>query len=327
MPTRDLIVIGASAGGVEALKQLVTTLPVDLQAAVFIVLHISPHATSVLPAIITRAGNLLATHPKDGDHFERGHIYIAPPNHHLIIKPHHIKLTQGPKENGHRPSVDVLFRTAARVYRNRVIALVLSGALDDGSAGILKIKDKGGVAIAQNPDEALYRGMPENAIATGKVDYIASINEIAPLLVRLMQEPIAEENTDMSDEPDVAELDANGRLIHELGGTASTYSCPDCGGVLMEYKDDGFVRFRCQVGHAYSAETMLAEQNDAIEEALWVALRTLEENATLSRRMADRAQTNGYADMHARYMERIQDIESRAALLRHVLLNDKQSRR
>jgi two-component system chemotaxis response regulator CheB len=162
----DLIVIGTSAGGVEALRELVRELPAELSAAILIVIHIPTHGKSVMPMILNRAGRLLAVHPQDGQPIQPGQIYVAPTNHHLLVKENAIHLTPGPKENGHRPAIDPLFRTAARYYGPRVVGVILSGALDDGTAGLLAIKQRGGVAVVQDPEEALYDAMPLSAIAT-----------------------------------------------------------------------------------------------------------------------------------------------------------------
>src|SRR5207244_2427388 len=164
MPGRDIIVVGASAGGVEALATLVRGLPADLPAAVFVVLHVPPHGTSVLPQILTRAGRLPAKHAVDGEAIQAGRIYVAPPDHHLLVKPGYVRVAHGPRENGHRPAVDALFRTAARTYGHRVAGVVLTGVLDDGTAGLIAVKLRGGAALVQHPDDALYDGMPRSAL-------------------------------------------------------------------------------------------------------------------------------------------------------------------
>lgn len=320
MAARDIIVIGGSAGGVEALKELAAQLSPQLNATIFIVIHISPHSQSVMPQILSRAGVFPAQHPTNNQHIQPGNIYVAPPNHHLLVIPDRVQLTQGPKENGHRPSVDVLFRTAARAYGARVIGVVLTGALDDGSSGIVFIKEMGGVVIAQDPDDALYSGMPQSAIQTGKVDHIVRLNQIAPLLLKLTQEQIPQEQIPMEDKPDISELENGKHMLHEPGGTPSTYVCPDCGGVMMEYQDGEMFRFRCQVGHGYSAESMLMKQTESVEDAIWMALRTLEENASLNQRLAERAGANAHTETQSRFIEKIRETEQRAAVLRRLLL-------
>src|SRR5215207_239744 len=189
MSGHDIIVVGASAGGVEALSQLVASLPPDLPASVFIVLHIPAEGTSVLPRILNRAGPLPAIHPLDGQVIEKGHVYIAPPDHHLLIKQGYVELTRGPRDNGHRPSVDPLFRSAARAYGRRVVGVVLTGALDDGTAGLLAVGMRGGICVVQDPQDALYAGMPQSAIDNVEVDHVVPLAEMGELLMQLAQTP------------------------------------------------------------------------------------------------------------------------------------------
>ena len=192
MPGHDIIVIGASAGGVEALSQLVRSLPADLPASIFVVLHIAAHSTSVLPIILNRRGSLPASHPQDGEEILAGHIYVAPPDQHLLVKRGHIQIAHDPKENRYRPAVDSLFSTAAQVYNRRVVGVILSGALDDGTEGLLVVKQRGGVAIVQDPEEALYDGMPRSAIKKVEVDHILPLSAIVEVLVKLAYEEVEE---------------------------------------------------------------------------------------------------------------------------------------
>lgn len=320
-----IIVVGASAGGVEALSQLVAGLPPDLPAAVFVVLHISPGGTSTLPQILSRAGALEAIHPKDKEVIQRGRIYIAPPDHHLLVKPGHIHLARGPRENNHRPAIDPLFRTAARAYGSQVIGVVLSGVLDDGTAGLLAVKIRGGIAIVQDPNEALYSDMPRNAIENVEVDQILPVSEIAEVLVCLAQKPVTEEvatvSSQMAMESDMAELEETALQSIERPGIPSGYSCPECGGVLWELNEGNLLRFRCRTGHAFSVETLLAEQSEALEESLWIALRALEESAALSQRLAERARQRNYELVATRYEEQVLSTKQRAEIVRQVLLN------
>src|SRR5262245_27288904 len=181
MPGHDIIVVGASAGGVEALTQLVRALPADLPASVFVVLHVPAQSPSVLPTILSRVSPLPAVHPEDGEAIQPGRIYVAPPDRHLLVKRGHVRLARGPRENSNRPAVDPLFRTAGRAYGRRVVGVVLSGVLDDGTAGLAAVKMRGGVAVVQGPDEALYPGMPRNAAENVAVDYCLPVGQIAAL--------------------------------------------------------------------------------------------------------------------------------------------------
>ncbi len=189
----DVIVVGASAGGVEALRGLVGSLPIDLPAAVFLVLHIPAQSPSLLPEILSRSGPLRALHPTNGEVIQHGLIYVAPPDHHLLLEDGFVRVVRGPRENRHRPAIDPLFRSAARAYGSRVVGVILTGSLDDGTAGLLAIKRRGGVAIVQDPDDALYSSMPRSALAHVDVDHVLVLSEIGPVLARLTREQAAVE--------------------------------------------------------------------------------------------------------------------------------------
>ena len=184
MAHRDVVVVGASAGGVEALSQLVSRLPGNLPAAVLITMHVASHATSILPSILERAGSLPCAHAVDGTPILKRRVYVAPPNRHLLMRLGRVALSLGPKENGSRPAVDAMFRAAAREYGRRVVGVVLSGTLDDGTAGLAAIRALGGLCLAQKPDTAMYRGMPQSAISAGVVDAVLDIPAIAALIAR-----------------------------------------------------------------------------------------------------------------------------------------------
>src|SRR4051812_33241997 len=189
MQSHDIIVIGASAGGVETLKQLVAGLPAELPAAVFVVLHVTPNGPGYLPRILEKAGPLPVCSPKDGDGIANGRIYVAPPDHHMLVEPGRLRVVRGPKENRHRPAVDPLFRSAAWAYGPRVIGVVLSGTLDDGAAGLWAIKSCGGVAVVQDPEDALFGEMPASALACVDADHVAPLEEIPLLLAELVRSP------------------------------------------------------------------------------------------------------------------------------------------
>src|SRR5262245_23531633 len=325
MPGRDIIVIGASAGGVEALGNLVRRFPADLPAAVFVVLHVPPQGTSVLPQILTRAGPLPAKHALDNEPIQAGHIYVAPPDYHLVVKRVHVRVAHGPRENGHRPAVDALFRTAARAFGHRVSAVVLSGVLDDGTAGLIAVKMRGGATLVQDPAEALYDGMPRNALDNVAVDVCASVADLAAELTKLATQPLPSAaepppSQEMKQEADMAELDLEALQRDHRPGTPSGFGCPDCGGSLFELREGDLVRFRCRVGHAWSPDSLLARQSERLEEAFWTALRALEEKAALSRRMCQRSLERGHDRAAAVFEEQAQEAEQQAALIRDVLL-------
>jgi two-component system chemotaxis response regulator CheB len=225
-----------------------------------------------------------------------GQVYIAPPDFHLIVHDGHFALSRGPRENGHRPAADVLFRTAARSLGSRVVGVVLSGALDDGTAGLAAIRERGGVTVVQDPAEATYPAMPASAKAHVPVDHVVTTKEMASLLVRLCTEEVEATAPNASSllrkEAAVAAFD-NGEPGPEPAGSPAGFSCPDCNGVLYEIRAGDLFRYRCRVGHAWSAESLLAQQSLALESALWMALRSLEEKAELSRQLAERASARG----------------------------------
>ena len=326
MPGRDIIVIGASAGGVQALMELARGLPEDLPAAVFVVVHTSPISPGILPHIISRAGSLPAAHASDGDAVRHGRIYVAPPDHHLLIKNGTMRVVRGPKENGFRPAVDPLFRTAARVAGPRAIGVVLSGGLDDGTEGLALIKEYGGVAVVQDPDEAPFPSMPASAVAYVQVDHVLPVAEIPAVLARLAREPLPVGALAMKptngEEQDVAEIGDASLVTRDLPGPPTAFTCPECGGALWELRQGKLLRFRCHVGHSYTAEGLVAEQTRDLESALWTALRALEEHAGLRRRMAKRARTGSYPAVADEYEKQAQQAEARAGVIRQVLMAD-----
>ncbi|WP_026731983.1 chemotaxis protein CheB [Fischerella sp. PCC 9605] len=326
MPGHDIIVVGASAGGVEALTYLAKNLPPNIKAAIIIVLHVPAHSTSVLPRILNRAGSLPVSHARDGEAIVQGRVYVAPPNYHLLLKPGYISLSRGPTENSHRPAIDPLFRTAARAYGRRVVGVVLTGVLDDGTAGLKAVKMRRGVAIVQHPQDAMYAGMPRSAIENvDEIDYVLPLAEIPAVLLQLADTPVEgdAENPvpeEMEYESDMAELDMQALNSDNKPGQPSTFACPACGGTLWEFHEGDLLRFRCRTGHAFSSESLLAEQSDALEDALWSALRALEEKSSLARRMAKRMRDRHQNLSVQRLEQEAQDCEQRAEVIREVLL-------
>jgi two-component system chemotaxis response regulator CheB len=319
---RDLIVIGASAGGVQALQELVSQLPPELPASVLVVLHLMSAGTSVLDSILGRAGDLPATQARDGERLERGHIYCAPPDFHMLLRGPQIHLSAGPRENGHRPAIDPLFRSAARAYGPRVIGVVLTGTLDDGTDGLRLIKESGGATVVQDPDDAAYRGMPESAIEFVGPDRVVPLAELGATLFELIDAPLEPPPTNGVEDPtrqpiDLVEVEY-GREDPE--GDPTLLTCPDCGGVMLERDEGGLVRFACQVGHAYSPESLDEEQGEALESALWTAIRSLDERADLLRRMARRADRHGAEPTVDRLSHKADIATGHAEEIRNTLL-------
>jgi two-component system chemotaxis response regulator CheB len=324
MPLQDIVVIGASAGGVEALTALVAGLPEGFPAAVFVVLHVPPDAPSVLPRILSRAGVLPAAHAIDGEPIRRGRIYVAPPDMHILLKWGAVAVVNGPRENRHRPAIDPLFRSAARVYGSRAVGVLLSGSGDDGVSGLRAIKERGGVAVVQDPLDAQHGEMPRAALEFAPVDHQVAADEMAALLDRLVREPAASpvarvavqlEKEALTDEVDLKTIEDEDKV-----GSSSAYSCPDCGGVLWELDQDDFLRFRCRVGHTYSAHALGDEQHEVLEKGLWAAFRALEENAAFARRLSLRARHAGHTGVAERFMARAEEASANAQSIREMIL-------
>jgi two-component system, chemotaxis family, protein-glutamate methylesterase/glutaminase len=321
----DIVVIGASSGGVEALVRLFGGLPEDLPAAVFVVVHFPQGAPSVLPSILNRAGPLKAVNPEDGDPIKSGRAYVAPPNFHLLVEDGKVRLGRGPRENRHRPAVDPLFRSAALAYGPRVVSVILTGARDDGSAGLLAVKSRGGIAVVQDPDDALFPGMPESALQYADVDHCIPLDKIAPLLDRVTREEAKEEGEypvpdDMELESKLAGLDPTTIDSDERPGEISGFTCPECSGPLYEIQEGQLVRFRCRVGHAHTADSMLDEKAETLENALYVALNTLEESAVMAERLAGRSRGLEQGHAAGRFEERARNVREQAAVIRRVLI-------
>jgi two-component system chemotaxis response regulator CheB len=321
MAHRDIVVIGASAGGIDAIARILSAAPHDLRAAILIVVHISATGPGVLPMILNRAGQLPVKFAKDGEPIAPGRVYVAPPDYHLLVFRQRIQIAHGPKENGFRPAVDPLFRTAAYNFGARVVGVVLSGGMDDGTDGLAIIKENGGIAIAQDPTEAPFDGMPSSAIRNVAVDHIATVAQIPGFLVRYAAEVLSKEaamppNTEFKD---AAAHGDHGLREHKMNGNPSPLTCPECGGTLWETQNGNRLRYQCHVGHAYNADSLLSERDRELEQALWSAVRTMEEAAALRRRMAGLARTAPWGQVAPPYAQQAAEMEQRAQILRRVL--------
>ncbi len=345
--TRDLILIGGSAGSITALREIVAHLPAALPAAVLVVVHQAQTSPGMLPHILDNVGPLPVRHAVDGEIIEKGRVYVAPPDRHLLIEPGQyddprlwIRLALGPKENHCRPAIDPMFRTAAQAGGRRVIGVVLSGLLNDGSLGLIRIKQHGGIAIVQDPQDAESHDMPASAIRHAQIDYVCKATEIADVLTRLVREPIPvaaandlyggslmsnpnEEDTTQGagDVVDVTERGDHGLTRGTMPGVASGLTCPACGGSVWEMQDS-LLHYRCHVGHRYTADTMASEQESVLESTLWAAMRMFEENASLHLRMAAKAEAANLPDMAARFNERARECERSTDVIRQLLLGE-----
>ena len=317
-----LVVVGASAGGVEALQRLIGGLPSDLAAAVLVVLHVPPTGTSVLPQILSRAGALPVAHARDGQVLEAAHVLVAPPDYHLRVRDGHVELDRGPRENAHRPAVDPLFRTAARAYGVDAVGVILSGARDDGTLGLAAIKQAGGTTIVQDPEEALYTGMPTSAIARVGPDHVMSVQDIAALIADLAPDDGGHGGGNPGEGGDVEPNNPQPELSRpgnpSRGEVVSGYTCPECNGTLWEVQEGNFVKLRCRVGHSYTEATYVAAKAEALESALWTALQTLQEKADFAHRLAERFRPNQPLAAR-RYEEQQANLLEQAAHVRRAL--------
>ncbi|WP_027483801.1 chemotaxis protein CheB [Deinococcus pimensis] len=329
MSTAPVVTIGGSAGALEPLVALVAHLPADLPAAVLVVVHVSPDHPSHLPDILSRSGPLPARHARHGDLVEAGRIYVAPPDHHLLLAHDHLRLSRGPKENRSRPSIDVLMRSAAYTRGADVIGVLLSGMLDDGTSGLWTVKRAGGQALVQHPEDAAFPSMPLSAIRAVSVDAILPTGKLAPELTRLVTTPPhPRKRSDMNDE-DRRRLElevgiADGGNAFESGlldhGTPSTFTCPECHGVLVGVREGPVTRFRCHTGHAYTAQTLLSELRGSIEAGLWNAVRALDEDVMLLEHLGRHFEEADQPELARAYREEAREAKERARGVRQSAL-------
>jgi two-component system chemotaxis response regulator CheB len=322
---RDLVVVGASAGGVEALKGLVRRLPADLPATVLVGLHLPAAARSYLPEILGRAGRLRVVQAADDLALEPGMVVTARPDAHLVVVNDRVVLGHGARENGARPSHDVMLRAAAVARGRRTVGVVLTGLLDDGAAGLAAVDRLGGACLVQDPSDAEFPSMPRAALRAVPTATSVPLAALAQEVVRAVTEPLPPEDQP-PEEPtqDLAELrSALGGPPAMSGehpvGVPSAYACPDCHGVLNTVPDPQVLRFRCRTGHAWTAESLVAQQDDDVEDALWTALRVLEERGEMSRRLADNAEQGRREWSTEHFRRRADEADRSAELLRSVL--------
>jgi len=302
-----IVAIGASAGGVESLRRLVRELPRDLPAAVAVVLHLAPTSRSLLAQILSRSGPLPAHQASDKCVLEDGHVYVAMPDHHLIVEDHHLRVSRGATENGVRPAVDPLFRSAAAAFGRRVVGVVLSGSLDDGTAGLFDIKRRGGWTMVQDPAEALYPGMPISAIEHVAVDVVADSSSLGHHIVAALNGELPAVAAQTSALPEANDVRPSGM------------SCPDCSGQLWEMHAGDQVRYRCRVGHEWTGMALIDGQERALENALWAAARIVSERIQLTRKMLERASARSHHHVEHLLRNRLAELEDQDERLREAL--------
>ncbi|HWB79744.1 MAG TPA: chemotaxis protein CheB [Nannocystaceae bacterium] len=317
---RDIVVLGASGGGVEALTRLLGSLPVDLRAAVFVVLHVSPGAPPVLAKVLARATKLPVRTATDGEPIVAGTVLVAPPDRHLMLTADHVVLDGGPTQNRVRPAIDALFRSAAVCLGARVIGAVLTGSLSDGSAGLAAIKRCGGLAIVQEPADAAFPDMPRNAIDADSPDLVLPLAEIARHIAAAVGQRAAVVPTPIELQLEAAPGLRTGASVetNDRIGRRAALTCPDCGGPLWRL-DGEPVRYRCQIGHAYAEEVLLAAKTEGAVQALQIAVRTLEERAHLLATMAEQDRLAARTLTGAQLMTRQAELLDAARTLRELL--------
>jgi two-component system chemotaxis response regulator CheB len=326
MAERDIIVVGGSAGGVEATRALVRGLPHDLAAAVFVVIHVPAYGPSSLPAVLQSAGPLEARHACDGETIRSGRIYVAPPDHHLLVETGQVVVRRGPKENRFRPSIDALFRSAAYVYGPRVIGVLLSGVLDDGVSGLWTIKRLGGVTVVQEPASAAHPEMPRSAIEQVGIDHVCPADRLGALLATLSGEPVAapvqvadEELRRLRAEVDIAASSGAFDKGIFTWGDMTPFTCPECHGALVRLAEGTLLRFRCRTGHAFTPSALLAGITDAVEATLWQSMRALDEQTLMLEHMALHFRHTDRQDVAMLFESRAESSKARAQIVHDSL--------
>lgn len=324
---RDIVVIGASAGGVEALLALVTTLPADFPAPIFVVQHIGADSPSVLPQLLSAVSALPAKHPQDGELIQPGIIYVARPDHHLLLEDDHILVTRGPKENRFRPAIDALFRSAAYTYGPRVIGIVLTGYLNDGTSGLWWVQRLGGLAVVQDPHDAQMPDMPANALEYVAADHVVPLRELTALLVRLVIEPAPARRRVSQDELALLKIEitiAKHDNAFEMGiidrGQLTPFTCPDCHGALTQLLDGDIIRYRCHTGHAYTISALLSEVTQSVESMLYQSMRGLEETKMLLQSLGKHYEQAQQPAVAALFLRKAQQVGHQARVVHDSIL-------
>jgi two-component system, chemotaxis family, protein-glutamate methylesterase/glutaminase len=320
----DVVVIGASAGGLAPLNTVLAELPSNLAAALFVVIHRSAEAPNLLVKVLQRATRLRVVEAEDGAPIELGVVYVAPTGQHMLVEPAAVRIARGPKENRHRPAIDPLFRSAAWAFGPRVIGLLLSGLRSDGSAGLWAIKSCGGIAVVQDPSDAEYAAMPSSALESVGVDYCLKVSEMGARLLSLIDSPAESARAfpvpeQVKLETQMAQFRSNDVRSMNRIGTLSPFTCPECHGTLWEIDDQHVLRYRCHTGHGFSADALRSSIDDTTERALFSAMRGMEEGATMARRLAERARDLGHHVAAKSFDARAEAADQHAEALRKLL--------
>lgn len=327
MNTRNIIVIGASAGGFEPIKTLVKELPTDLNAAIFITWHLSPDVKGILPSVLNNLMGLPAANAINDEEIKMGRIYVAPPDQHMVLLKGKIRLTRGPKENRFRPAIDPLFRSAAYYYGEQVIGIILSGALDDGTSGLWLIKKMGGLTIVQDPHESDTPSMPMNAIRAVDVDHVVPVGEMPLIISAATRQEINPVPALSPNEKHLLDLELNVALdqldvaprVYDFG-SPSRFTCPECHGVLSEIKEGARLRYRCHTGHAFSDQGLLETISENIEKSLWCTIRGIEESVMLLNHVGDHLADNNQPKLAGAYFKKLKQASEQLQFMRRAVL-------
>jgi two-component system chemotaxis response regulator CheB len=319
---KNIIVIGASAGGIAAIKKTIGGLSKNIDGAVIVVLHVSQQSNcSIIASILQKSTDLNCVTAEDGAMLQKGFLYLAPSGYQLMIKDNRIMLTQGPYENKYRPSIDVLFRSAALYFRNRVIGIILTGLLEDGTSGMTAIKKGGGICIVQDPLDASFSDMPESVLNKIKPDFILPVEEICDVINKLLLKMLPPEL------PVVRETELEVKIVEnmitnnsnlKIIGEKSDFVCPDCGGELYTIKEESGRRYRCYTGHVYTERILDEVQDKKLLQSLWTSIRMFEEKANLMQLMSNRNDNDQL--LTKSYNRRIAEINEHINTLKSFLL-------
>jgi two-component system chemotaxis response regulator CheB len=322
---KHIIAIGASAGGLKVITEILSGLPAELDAAIFVTVHISKNSMAdIIRQMFQKRSNLQCVIPQDGDKIKKGHVYIAPPDRHLFIEKGKILVTHGPHENRWRPSIDVLFRSAAAAYDSRVIGIILSGLMDDGTSGMGAIKRSGGITIVQEPAEAEFDDMPTNVINNVEVDYRVPSSDIPYVVRDILSKPLGapkEIPREIKIEAEItARMSGTIDTLKEIGDQ-SPFICPDCGGGLFEIRNDNIYRYRCHTGHVYTEKLLLEKQSEELEESLWVAIRMMEERRNLLITVAAHDRQAGNEDLSKEKLQKADELKAHIDRMKSLLVS------
>lgn len=323
MANRDIIAVGTSAGGVDALQFLAERLPPDLPASILVTIHLAKEFRSVLDEVLSRAGPLPASFAIDGERLRKGHIYIAPPDRHLLLEGERLLLGAGPRENNTRPAIDPMLRSVALCCGPRAVGVVLTGSLGDGASGLWAIEKCGGLSIVQDPSDAAFPDMPENALRIMKPDHVVRLKDLAPLLQSLAHQPAGEPveaPQQIRFEVEIAKTGRSSMDEMDRFGRRSVLACPDCHGVMWEIDEGDLIRYRCHVGHTYTAELMDVAVDDNLRRALASAIRALEEKVALARKLQKQALDRGHNLVQDTWEERVSEYQHELDIVRDAML-------